>query len=322
VIDPCAVLAGVGIGSDLDGAGCTATPVSGGWDTSIWRVRFPGAGGQDYALRLFRAGQEAACAREVAAMHAAGEAVPVPRVRLRGAWEGRPALLMDWAPGAPLLAALRARPWDSPLLGMAFGATQARLHRDAPLPPALDGQQRGWIEWAGDGEEALQARLRALPAQRTSDRRACLLHLDYHPLNVLVAGSSGRLAGRRAGRYAVSAVLDWANARPGDARADVARTLSILRLSPAPEGVPLPLVRALLAVLEAGWRRGYRRVAGDGAVLDSPDAPLFNAWAGAVMVRDLEPRLGRPGIPLREADFQRMRAWVRTWKARAGMGTA
>ena len=297
---------GVGVGSGLDGAGCTATPVSGGWDTSIWRVRFPGAGGRDYALRLFRAGQEATCAREVAAMRAAGEAVPVPRVRLRGAWEGRPALLLDWAPGAPLLAALRARPWETPLLGMAFGAAQARLHRDAPLPPAFDGQQRGWIEWAGDGEGALQARLRALPAQRTA-----LLHLDYHPLNVLVAGSSARPA--------VSAVLDWANARSGDARADVARTLSILRLAPAPPGVPLPLVRALLALLEAGWRRGYRQEAGGGSALDSPDTPLFNAWAGAVMVRDLEPKLGRAGIPLRPADFQRMRAWVRTWKGRAGL---
>jgi aminoglycoside phosphotransferase (APT) family kinase protein len=276
-------------------------------------VQLPGTGGHHYALRLFREGQEAACAREVAAMRAAGVAVPVPRVVLQGAWEGRPALLMDWAPGTPLLAALRARPWETLVLGAAFGAAQARLHRDAPLPPARDWQQRGWIEWAGDAEPAVQARLRALPAQRRA-----LLHLDYHPLNVLVEGR----AGRRAGQRAVSAVLDWANARPGDARADVARTLSILRLSPAPEGVPLPLVRALLALLEAGWRRGYRRVSGDGAVLDSPDAPLLNAWAGAVMIRDLEPKLKRPGIPLRPADFQRMRAWVRTWKARAGMGTA
>jgi aminoglycoside phosphotransferase (APT) family kinase protein len=311
VIDPCAVLAGMGV--DVAGAGCTAAPVSGGWDTSIWRVQLPGRGGRDYALRLFRAEQEATCAREVAAMRAAAVAVPVPRVVLRGAWEGRPALLMDWAPGAPLLAALRARPWETPLLGMAFGETQARLHREAPLPPTEDGQQRGWIEWAGDDAGAVQARLRALPAQRPA-----LLHLDYHPLNVLVEGG----AGRRAGRPAVSAVLDWANARPGDARADVARTLSILRLSPAPRGVPLPLVRGLLALLETGWRRGYRRVAGGRSVLDSPDTPLFNAWAGAVMVRDLEPRLGRPGIPLREADFQRMRAWVRTWKERAGMATA
>ena len=190
VIDPCAVLAGMGAG--VAGAGCTATPVSGGWDTSIWRVQLPGRGGRDYALRLFRAEQEATCAREVAAMRAAGVAVPVPRVVLRGAWEGRPALLMDWAPGAPLLEALRARPWETPLLGMAFGETQARLHREAPLPPTRDGQQRGWIEWAGDDAGAVQARLRALPAQRTA-----LLHLDYHPLNVLVEGGAGRPAGRR-----------------------------------------------------------------------------------------------------------------------------
>ena len=47
-----------------------------------------------------------------------------------------------------------------------------------------------------------------------------LLHLDYHPLNVL--GEAG----------AISGVLDWTNADGGDPRADVARTGAILRFLP------------------------------------------------------------------------------------------
>jgi aminoglycoside phosphotransferase (APT) family kinase protein len=323
MVDPYAVLGALGVGGEV-----SASPVAGGWDTGLWRVDRRGGldvGGQSYALRLFRETQGAVCAREVAAMGAAAGAVPVPRVRLRGVWRGRPALLMTWMTGETLGAAVRARPGLAWPLGLAFGATQARLHHAAPLPagwgawgatagpppagsppagspPAGSPPGESWIAWAGPEEGALQARLRALPGQKPA-----LLHLDYHPLNVLVE------------RGGVSAVLDWANARPGDPRADVARTLSILRLSPAPSGVPVALVRAVLAVLEAGWRRGYRGVAGGGAAVDDPQAPLFNAWAGAVMLRDLGPKLGRPGIPLGPADFRRMRAWVGTWKERAGL---
>jgi aminoglycoside phosphotransferase (APT) family kinase protein len=293
-IDPHAVLAGAGVGGRL-----SATPIAGGWDTTMWRVE---GAGRRYALRLFRETQVVTCDREVAAMGAAAGAVPVPRVALRGAWQGRPVLLIDWAPGETLVAAARARPWRVLPFGLAFGAVQARLHRDAPVPESWREEPDGWIAWAGPEEGALQRRLRALPG-----RPAALLHLDYHPLNVMVDG------------HGVTAVLDWANARAGDPRADVARTLTILRLAPVPPGRSAPLLRALLVAFEAAWRRGYRRAAGAGAAIDDPAAPLFNAWAGTVMVRDLTPKLGRPGIWLRAADLDGMRAWVRRWKDRAGL---
>src|SRR5438046_2076220 len=82
---------------------------------------------------------------------------------------------------------------------------------------------------------------------RAVARRDVLLHLDFHPLNVLVSGKQ------------VSAVLDWANARAGDPRADVARSYSILVVAPPRQSRAVELLRRLLA---AAYRRGYEREAG------------------------------------------------------------
>src|SRR5205814_1988822 len=105
--------------------------------------------------------------------------------------------------------------------------------------------EESWIEWAGPDEEPLQARLRALAGNATA-----LLHLDYHALNVMTDCR------------AITGILDWANARAGDPRADYARTVAILRLSPLRPGSPRLRTLALRRMLEFGWRRGYRRDAG------------------------------------------------------------
>ena len=143
----------------------------------------------------------------------------------------------------------------------------------------------------------LQARLSAI--SRTSD---ALLHLDYHPLNVMTANG------------ALTCVLDWANATVGDPRADFARTVSLLRLAPLPPGAPVVLGVGLRLVLETAWRVGYRHVAGK-----LEDLAPFYAWAGSMMAKDLEPKLGRPGVWLRPGDLARMRSWTVTWKRRAGL---
>src|SRR5436853_495789 len=89
-------------------------------------------------------------------------------------------------------------------------------------------------------EQAAVAEREVAALAGAAPRSDALLHLDFHPLNVLVDG-------RR-----VTAVIDWANARAGDPRADLARTLTILRLSPVP-----PRFARLVGVLVAGWRGGY-----------------------------------------------------------------
>ncbi len=205
---------------------------------------------------------------------AAARGLPVPRVEAAGAWRERPALLLAWCPGRTFLAELRARPWRAGPLGVLFGRAQAAIHA-TPAPEPLARRPDAWLAWAGPDESALQAGLRALGA-----RSDALLHLDYHLLNVMTDG-------RR-----VTGVLDWANARAGDPRADLARTLTILRLdSRRVAGSPPArlLARGVVRLFERGWRRGYRGVAGRPTGL----APFY-AWAGAVMARDLAPTAASP----------------------------
>jgi aminoglycoside phosphotransferase (APT) family kinase protein len=267
--------------------------VSGGWDTTIWRVEH---GRAAYALRVFRADQTAQCQREVAVLQIVAErGLPVPRVHATAVWQDRPALL-SWCPGRPLLHAVRARPWQAWTLGLAMGRVQARLHA-APAPEALAPLLPAWVARAGETELAVQTRLQSL-----ARRPAALLHLDYHPLNVMVADR------------AVTGVLDWANAAVGDPRADLARTVTLLRLAPSPPGTPAVLVLGLGQVLEAGWRLGYQQLAGPFG-----DMAPFYAWAGAMMERDLRPKLGKHGVWLQPSDLARIHRWTTTWKRRAGV---
>ncbi len=285
-LDPHAILASLGI-SDA----ARAQPITGGTDTAIWQVLLRD---QSCALRVFRTEQAEVCAREVVAMQAAAAGgIPVPQVHRKGVWQDRPALLLSWVAGKALAQQLRANPRFVLQLGIAFGRTQAAIHAvSAPTGMATTD----WIEWAGD-ETELKARLYNLPTRRTA-----LLHLDYHPLNVMVQGSQ------------VSGVLDWTNAQAGDPRADFARTYSILRVEPySPKGdnLTMGLMRRTLAWL---WRFGYVQAGGK---LD--DMALFYAWAGAVMVNDLSPRIGKPGFWLQDQHLDPVRRWRDLWKRRAGI---
>jgi len=105
----------------------------------------------------------------------------------------------------------------------------------------------------------------------------------------------------------ITAVLDWANAAAGDPRADLARTITILRLDSRSAAVPQWVMAGVLRGFEAGLRHGYARIAG--SVGD--DLAPFYAWAGAVMERDLAGRLGA-------AQRTHIRRWTRHWAQRAG----
>lgn len=292
-LDPETILDSLGVRAVISTA-----PVRGGWDTAIWRVeRAEGAA----ALRVFRSEQARSYAREVAAMRAAREGgLPVPDVLAQGVWRDRPVVLLSWCPGETLAAALRARPWSAWSLGAAFGRMQARIHA-VPAPAELAAWAGGWIDWAG--AEAgqigplLEARAPAIPK---------LLHLDYHPLNVLTDGSR------------ITAVLDWTNTRAGDPRADVARTHTILRVQPLEPGPMRMPTRLVLWALWLGWRNGYESVAGG---LPAGEMAPFYAWAGHLMVRDLSPKIGRPGVWLREGDLGGVRQWAAAWEQRALSGS-
>jgi aminoglycoside phosphotransferase (APT) family kinase protein len=267
-------------------------PVQGGSDTAVWRVEH---GATISALRVFRPERAAACERELAAMEIARAAgVPVPAVRASGTWHDRPALLLSWCPGTTLAQLLRLRPWRLWQLGLAFGRAQARIHQ-AVVPAGSRLQGDGWIDWAGPAEPGTADALRRLARPAPA-----LLHLDFHPLNVLADG--GR----------VTAVLDWANARLGDARADVARTHTILLVEPIVPGRQPRAVSLVRGMLARSWQRGYEQVAGPLA-----DMAWFYAWAGAVMVRDLAHRVDDPQSWWEPRHLAQIQGWADQWRLRA-----
>lgn len=283
-LDPTAIMRMLGVRQPG-----SITPVLGGTDARIWRVEH--AVGV-YALRVLKPGQRSTAAREVAAFEAAHMAgLPVPALHAHGLWNNHPVLLLGWCAGRTLAAVLGEQPWRVRSLGLAFGRAQARIHR-APVPL---GFSENWIAWAGE-DPPLAERLR-----RVTGKPASLLHLDYHPLNVLIEGTG------------IGCILDWANARAGDPRADIARTYTILHVEPfGPRLSPaLEVGRRVLALY---WRRGYEELAGP-----MDDNPLFRAWAGAVMQRDLAHRVGQPGSWWRPAHLDRIRRWTERQRRAAGV---
>jgi aminoglycoside phosphotransferase (APT) family kinase protein len=200
----------------------SVVPISGGADTALWRVEHDG---MTSALRVFRSNQAHVCLREMQALElAAAHGIPVPQVRAHGYWQERPVVLLSWLPGGPLATRLQRQPWRMPTLGRAFGQMQARMHQITAQPFEHEAST-DWITWYQVADAELAATLR-----RYATQEPYLLHLDYHPLNVMVDHTR------------VSGVLDWANVRIGDPRADVARTYTILVVEPPSRRVRTALV--------------------------------------------------------------------------------
>jgi aminoglycoside phosphotransferase (APT) family kinase protein len=279
-LDPWMILQALGCSDAL-----LLDPVSGGSDTLLWRVQTRSG---TFALRVFPPGRTAQMEREIAVMQCAADAgISVPRLYATGVWHDRAALLLAWVPGRPLYEALRTQPWRAWSLGCLFGVQHAAIHA-VTAPSVLREQPDAWIAWAGDNAASVQAHLKRLDL-----RRDALLHLDYHPLNVMTDGAR------------ITGVLDWTNARAGDPRADTARTLTILRLDYTGGGPRLALERGVRRLFELGWRHGY------GRAHTPDDLALFYAWAGAVMERDLASKRTAK-------DLARIHRWTMRWARRGG----
>jgi aminoglycoside phosphotransferase (APT) family kinase protein len=146
---------------------------------------------------------------EARALRAAGAVlggiVPDPVAFDDGAAIGRPALLMSWLPGAPVIEGVDVDRLAAPL---------ARLH-GAALPPGLPGYFP-WLdvaalqvpEWSAepDAWQALIA-LTRLPRPSADD---AFLHRDYHPGNVLWVDGE------------ISGIVDWPYSCAGPRAVDVA----------------------------------------------------------------------------------------------------
>jgi aminoglycoside phosphotransferase (APT) family kinase protein len=291
-IDPQAVLRSLG----YDEAEALE-PVLGGWETSLWRFATPD--GQLHALRVYPGPEHARGARnEEAALRAcAAVGVPVPTVESSGEWEGRPLLVLSWCPGRTCLAAALRRPWSTWRIGLSLGRQQARIHRVPPPSILLGGAPESWL-----GKGALQCPDVFARVRRMAISTGSLIHLDYHPLNVLTDG-------RR-----ITGILDWSSAAAGDPRADFARTAALLLAALPPPGPARLAVGAARRLFYLAWRRGYVSEAGPQA-----DVALLMAWAGATRLQDLEDAHSRPQSWASGEDFAAARRWVQRWKRRAGL---
>jgi aminoglycoside phosphotransferase (APT) family kinase protein len=183
--------------------------------------------------------------------------------------------------------AIADAPWRIFAMGTSFGRLQAKLHT-VRAPDELRASAPGY--WLQRGDAVDFPVSKTLPTTPTCDS---LVHLDFHPLNVVV--DRGNITG----------LVDWTNAAAGDPRADVARTIVLLRLAPIP---PHPMKAALQvarSLLYLSWRRGYVRQAGA-----LPDTAPYMTWAGVTLLKDMEPRLNQAGVWADQRDVERIRRWV------------
>lgn len=221
--------------------------------------------------------------------------VPVPRITAKGMWRDRPAILMEWAGGRTVFDEAMAHPDRCESLGASMGRLQARMHA-LPLPEEYWEDHRIWLGLAGPDEVELRTRLRAAGL-----RDGHILHLDFHPRNVLCDG------------WEATVILDWANVTVGDPRADMARTHSIFRFVSPPPAAP-PAFASARARLERAWLDGYTQRAGP-----AEDMGLFEIWAGVVFLRDMAQHIGKPEFWMQPADFDRIREHVATLKHQTGL---
>lgn len=293
------VLASLGI--ETGATAPTFSPLAGGWSGSrLWRVERSGL--PTLVVRGFPGARDSVARRE-AAIHTLvrNAGIPAPEIVAVGDVPGGAAMVMMLMPGIPLAQALRDIPdaASAHALGMASGTMLARIHA-IPAPSLAEaGLTRGgshdpgdwltWIQPAPDVWQVLSPWLARYPADR-------LIHLDFHPENVLVDPESG----------ALTAVLDWTNARLGPPAADLARARSILRLITTAIMPNLP--PGMAATLDA-FIRGFQEAhAATRGAVDPAMRRAFDAWALDIQIADLAPKLGMPGIWLTESTFADLRA--------------
>ncbi len=156
---------------------------------------------------------------------------------------------MERIEGPDLLTLIGRRPWKVFGAGRIGAEAHAKLHEVvAPeMIPDLKMSLRARIQSVGvlPGHLAEFA-LGALEGLPDGDR---LCHGDFHPGNILMDG-------------ATPVLIDWTNARRGDAAADVARTLLILRIGEPPPGTSAVLrLLALVGrrILVGLYLRSYQR---------------------------------------------------------------
>ena len=203
-------------------------------------------------VKLYRSLDDFASARaEVAAMRA-GQAsgIPTPRLLDTVLIEQRPGVVMERLGGSDHLTLFGRKPWTIWPAAKKLAQLHAQLHSVSapgglrPLKEELQQRIEASVNVPQKQRALALAKLERLP----EGSRMC--HGDFHPGNLIETAGGTK-------------VIDWATATRGDALADVARTLVILRAGALPPWTPF-LVRKLTAVGRRVllWRylREYRRL--------------------------------------------------------------
>jgi aminoglycoside phosphotransferase (APT) family kinase protein len=291
-VDPRAALAALGYPD-------TSEPVRvvGGWDTLLWKFRTPDGG--EHSLRVhYLPDREEFARRERIAMEACAAAgLPAPRVEASDHFQGLPAMVLSWCPGRPILSFIEKKPWLLLRMARLLGRAQARLHAVTPPPEFVATAPDDWLSRVDEQYADLAAHARSLDLATTS-----LIHMDFHPLNVV---SDGR---------EVTGIVDWARAGAGDRRADLARTEIIILAAPVPPGPLKPLLNLTRSLLIRSWRAGYRGLAGP-----LPDYRPLRAWAGATLLAEMELVIDKPEVWGTREDIEKFRALVDGWAREYGI---
>ncbi len=273
------------------------TAIPDGWETYIYRFQLqsstalPPAFARPLVLRVYANAQGSHRLRHEFAvqqhLHGLGYPVPEPLAReMDSQILGGPFMLMEWVPGRTLLDLLFRQPWRILRGPGRMAQLHARLHqlpvRDFPGPPGpfLDRQLAQLrTQIATYDLDGLRPGLAWLQEHRPpTNAAASIVHLDFHPINLLFQGLQGR------------AVLDWSDADVGDRHADVAVTLMLIECTRVDDG---SLWRKLSSwpgriLLYHLYRRAYRTM----LPLDDGRLRYYLAWAALR-------RLGRYGMWLR-----------------------
>jgi aminoglycoside phosphotransferase (APT) family kinase protein len=181
---------------------------------------------------------------------------------------GRAFMVMDRAPGAPLLAGLAGRQAFARLPRLAaipetLAATMTRLHRldpeplrrrlgDIPVATTVEGLL-DYLRSAAEEQERpdLASAARWLAGHPPPPGSEVICHGDLHPFNLLVDPGG------------VVTVLDWSAALLGPRAYDVAFTALMLAEPPIAVPGPLrPVMRAAGRLLARRFLRRYRRHSG------------------------------------------------------------
>jgi aminoglycoside phosphotransferase (APT) family kinase protein len=246
-------------------------PVSGGASGSAWRAT---TGTARYVIRI-DGSPRLVDSRHAAMDGARAAGLPAPAIVARAATRHGEVLLLKWLSGVSMIDALRHDPESAEAWGRRAGALHRNLHAIRAPSRVLDVITNGGHPFVAGGS------VRGLASA------SALLHLDWHPGNLLVDERGGSISG----------IIDWDNARAGHPLLDVARTTAMLEADPAVVALAAE-ERARLEAFRHGWAAGY----GPDAI-DIPPACL--AWAGRVMLADLENRYADvPGA------LDRLRAWT------------